>query len=135
MRAICRFSNIGTSKTLCPSSNWPILVQKLPKKCKDGDYKLLYKFFKNVFFLHEQSAVKKSFSTYVCYAPDGVFWLNLYNNESTLRIVSEYLVPLMMSASWNFRKKRYCLMMILVYRIISNNSLTPKISEKSIKYL
>ena len=26
----------------------------------------------------EQSADKYSFSTYVCYAPDGLFWLNLY---------------------------------------------------------
>ena len=28
--------------------------------------------------VHEQSAVKNSYSTYVCYAPDGLFWLNLY---------------------------------------------------------
>ena len=26
----------------------------------------------------KQTAVKNSFSTYVCYAPDGLFWLNLY---------------------------------------------------------
>ena len=26
----------------------------------------------------KQSAVKNSFSTYECYAPDGLFWLNLY---------------------------------------------------------
>ena len=26
----------------------------------------------------EWSAVKDSFSTYVCYALDGLFWLNLY---------------------------------------------------------
>ena len=28
--------------------------------------------------MHEQSAVKNSFSTYVCYTPDCLFWLNLY---------------------------------------------------------
>ena len=28
--------------------------------------------------MHEQSTVKYSFSTYACYAPDGLFWLNLY---------------------------------------------------------
>ena len=30
------------------------------------------------FVVHEQLAVENSFSTYVCYAPDGLFWLNLY---------------------------------------------------------
>ena len=28
--------------------------------------------------MHEQLAVENSFSTYVCYASDGLFWLNLY---------------------------------------------------------
>ena len=46
-------------------------------KRKDVDYKLLYEFFQNDFVVYEQSAVKYSFSTYVCYAPDGLFWLNL----------------------------------------------------------
>ena len=37
-------------------------------------------FFQKYFFVHEQSAVENSFSTYVClcYDPDGLFWLNLY---------------------------------------------------------
>ena len=35
-------------------------------------------FFQKYFVAHEQSAVKNSFSTYLCYAPDGLFWLNLY---------------------------------------------------------
>ena len=42
------------------------------------DYKLLQKFFQKYFVVHEQSAVENSLSTYVCYAPDGLFWLNLY---------------------------------------------------------
>ena len=32
-----------------------------------------------MFVVHEQSAVKNSFSTYVCYALDSLFWLNLYH--------------------------------------------------------
>ena len=32
--------------------------------------------------VHKQSAVETSFSTYVCYAPDGLFWLNLYVTPS-----------------------------------------------------
>ena len=36
--------------------------------------------FQTYFVVHEQSAVENSFSTYVCYAPDGLFWLNLYTS-------------------------------------------------------
>ena len=36
-------------------------------------------FFQKYFAVHEQLDVKNSFSTYVCYAPDGLFWLNLYS--------------------------------------------------------
>ena len=53
--------------------------KRCQKKRKDVDYKILEEFFQKYFFVHEQSAVKNSFSTYVCYAPDGLFWLNLYN--------------------------------------------------------
>ena len=49
-------------------------------KRKDVDYKLLKDFFQKYFVAHEQSAVENSFSTDVCYAPDGLFWLNLYYN-------------------------------------------------------
>ena len=42
------------------------------------DYKLLYEFFQKYFVVYERSGVKNSFSTYVCYVPDGLFWLNLY---------------------------------------------------------
>ena len=45
-------------------------------KCKDVDYELLKDFFQ------KQSAVENSFSAYVCYAPDGSFWLNLYVDPS-----------------------------------------------------
>ena len=42
------------------------------------DYKLLKELFQKYFVVHEHSAVKNSLSTYVlCYAPDGLFWLNL----------------------------------------------------------
>ena len=44
------------------------------------DYKLLKEFFQKYFVVHERSAVKNSFSTYVCYALDGLFWLNLYGH-------------------------------------------------------
>ena len=36
------------------------------------------RFFQKCCVVHEQSAVKNSVSAYVCYAPDGLFWLNLY---------------------------------------------------------
>ena len=41
------------------------------------DNNLSKDFFQKYFVVHEQLAVKKSFGTYVCYAPDGLFWLNL----------------------------------------------------------
>ena len=47
----------------------------------DVNFEFFRKFmrvFQKYFVAHEQSAVKNSFSTYVCYAPDGLFWLNLY---------------------------------------------------------
>ena len=48
------------------------------KKRKDVNYKLLYEFFQKYLILHEHSATENSFSTYLCYDPDGLFWLNLY---------------------------------------------------------
>ena len=46
-------------------------------------------FFKNMLLynVHEQSSVKYSFSTYVCYASDGLFWFNLYNMIEVATIV------------------------------------------------
>ena len=41
--------------------------------------------FSKMFVLHEQSAVKNSLSTYVCYALDGLFWLNLYHRFTEIR--------------------------------------------------
>ena len=52
--------------------------KRCQKKRKDVDYKLISEFFQKNFVIDEQSAIKNSFSTYVCYAPDGLFWLNLY---------------------------------------------------------
>ena len=34
--------------------------------------------FEKYFVVHEHLAVKLSFSTYLCYNPDGLFWMNLY---------------------------------------------------------
>ena len=53
------------------------------KKDKDVDYELLVEFFQKDFFVQEQLAVENSFSTYVCYAPDGFHWLNLYLDPIT----------------------------------------------------
>ena len=52
------------------------------------DYTLLLEFFQKYFVVYEQSAVENSYSTYVCYTPDGLFWLNLYSavNEYILKI-------------------------------------------------
>ena len=44
---------------------------------KDVDYKLLQEFFQKEFVVHEQLAVEISFSRFVCYTQDGLFWLNL----------------------------------------------------------
>ena len=55
--------------------------KRCQKKRKDVDYNLLLEFFQKYFVVHEQLAAKDSFSTYVCYAPDGLFWLNLYHTE------------------------------------------------------
>ena len=65
-------------KNHCVSNNLPILLQK---KRTDVGYKLLYEFFKNI-LLHmivfERWAFKNLFITYVCYAPDVLFWTVLY---------------------------------------------------------
>ena len=48
------------------------------KKRKDMYYKLLSELFQIYLAVHEQSAAKNSFSTYVFNDPNGLFWLNLY---------------------------------------------------------
>ena len=69
----------------CLKTHWAVALmidqfwgKRCQKKHKDGDCNLFYEFFQKCFVVHEQSAVGNSFSTYVCYAPDGLFWLNLY---------------------------------------------------------
>ena len=47
------------------------------KNRKDVDHKVLKEFFQKSFFVHEQSAAKNLFITYVGYDPDGLFWLQL----------------------------------------------------------
>ena len=51
--------------------------KRCQKKPKDVDYKLRLEFIQKYFVAHLQSPVKNSSSTSVCYAPDGLFWLNL----------------------------------------------------------
>ena len=51
--------------------------KRCQKKLKDVNYKLLYEFFQKSAVLHGHSAIENSLSTYVCYDPDGLFWLNL----------------------------------------------------------
>ena len=75
--ANCRFSNILQRLTV-PRIIDQFWRERCQKKRKDVDYKLLQEFIQKYFVEHEQSAVENSFSTYVCYAPDGLFWLNLY---------------------------------------------------------
>ena len=56
-----------------------LCLKRCQKKCKVVEYKLLWVFFQKHFIvLHERFAVKNSISTYVCYTPDGLFWLNLH---------------------------------------------------------
>ena len=47
-------------------------------------------FFQKYFVVHEQLAVENSFSTYVCYAQDGLFWWNLYIYLNSLRESEAY---------------------------------------------
>ena len=47
--------------------------KRCQKKRKDVDYNLPEEFFQKYFDVHEWSAVKNSFSTYVFYDPDGLF--------------------------------------------------------------
>ena len=52
--------------------------KRCQKKRKDVEYKLHLNFFQKCFVVWEHSAVKVSFSTYVCYALDGFHWSHLY---------------------------------------------------------
>ena len=78
--------------------------KRCQKKRKDVDYKFLKEFFQKYFVLDEQSVVKNLFSTYVCYAPDGLFWLNLYlsifKHTSTTHCASTLVRTMGKSASF-----------------------------------
>ena len=71
--AICRLSNIFQRLTL-PRVIDQFGRKRCQKKREDVEDKLIKEFFQKYFDEHERSAVKTSFSTYVCYAPDGCFW-------------------------------------------------------------
>ena len=58
---------------------------------KDVDYKLLYESFQKYFVVHEWSAVKNSFIAYVYYAPDVLFWTELYTKS--LKFATDYPHP------------------------------------------
>ena len=60
--------------------------KRCQKKRKDVEYKVLSEFFQKCFVVDEQSAVENSFSTYVCYAVDGLFWLNLYRQHPRVKV-------------------------------------------------
>ena len=64
MRAICRFSKILQRLTV-PRKIYQFGCKRCQKKRKDVSYQLLQEFKKNYFAVHERSAVKNSFSTYV----------------------------------------------------------------------
>ena len=73
MTAICLLSNIFQRLTL-PRVIDQFGRKRCQKKREDVEDKLIKEFFQKYFDEHERSAVKTSFSTYVCYAPDGCFW-------------------------------------------------------------
>ena len=54
------------------------------------NYKLLYEFVQKYFVLHEHSAIEISLSTYVCYDPDGLFWLNLYLPKALKKLIGAF---------------------------------------------
>ena len=80
--------------------------KRCQKKRKDVDCKLLQEIFQKYVVVHEQSAVENSFITYVCYAPDGLFWLNLYlaHNHPHITIINPTN-----SLFYQFKKKSYYL--------------------------
>ena len=69
---ICRFSNIFQRLTVPPIID-QFGRKRCQKKHKDVCYKLLCEFFQKYFVVHQWSAVKYSFSKYVCYDTGGLF--------------------------------------------------------------
>ena len=67
-----RFSNILQILTL-PRINHQFGRKRCQKKRKDVDYNLLLEIFQKYFVVHERSAVKYSFSTYVWSKVDSCF--------------------------------------------------------------
>ena len=73
------------------------------------DYELLKEFFQKYFVLHEQSAVENSFSTYVCYAPDGLFWLNLYLDSRGTKIRINFRATKLCKVSFKLHNTIVCM--------------------------
>ena len=71
--------------------------KRCQKKRKDVDYKLVWQFFQH-FVVHEWSAVKHFFNTYICYTPDRLFWLNLYLSSEVVNILNRYTVLFLIAA-------------------------------------
>ena len=84
--------------------------KRCQKKRKDVDYKLLKEFFQKNVVVHKQLAVENSDSTYICYAPDGLFWLNLYK-----------YVPEISHLHFRWRTARNCRKMMEGFYIFKEN--------------
>ena len=63
--------------SLCLEKFYNLGVKGVKSSVKMWTTNFFRSFSKKYFVVHEQSAVENSLSTYVCYTPDGLFWLNL----------------------------------------------------------
>ena len=76
---ICRCSSIFQRLTAAVTRIIDQFGRKwCKKKCKDLSYQLLREFFHKYFIVRELWACKNSFSTYVCYTLDVLFWWAVY---------------------------------------------------------
>ena len=93
----CAFDNVvcDLATDAQPKMNsWPIWAQKVPKEAS-------IRVFLN-FMLYMNIRLSDTFSRYVCYAPDGLFWLNLYIYIFLNRFVHGYRHHT--ANRWCFRK-------------------------------
>ena len=90
------------------------------KKRKDVRYKLLWEFFQKYFVVHERSAVKYSFSTYVWSRVDSCFCEFLYITKEKRHgphtAFGSLIVPRFRKLLWNFAN---CKWLIIVYVIFN----------------
>ena len=89
---------------------------------------IFYKdFFKNILLYMSSRLPKKSFSTYVCYTPDGLFWLNLYMNDvlSKICLLHMYVMDRM------FYFEQYCKVKQMYFLLLQ---IQPKLTVRCISY-